>query len=95
MANPQPNEQARSHAPSYGEVIYAQYKDLQGRLERVEKELDRTNMRIDRLETKIDKLDQKFDDLRRDLNSSTRHGQIADISTIGIALAVIYFVATH
>ncbi|MBR1806609.1 MAG: hypothetical protein IJ774_09545 [Selenomonadaceae bacterium] len=110
----------RSQTSSYGEVTYAQYKDLQGRVDHVEKELDRVNIRLDRVErklenlddkidkldakiaeldkkvdAKIDKLGDKIDELRRDNKSSSNHGQIAEISTIGIALAVIYFVATH
>lgn len=95
MENPKPRKQPQAQPPSFSEVIYAQYKDLREQLVRVEKDIDRTNTRMDRLESKLDKLDQKLDDLHRDMKSSPRHGQAADISTIGIALAVIYFVVTH
>ena len=72
---------------------------LEKRQDKFEEQLGKTNERIERLNDKLDKLNEKLDgkieSLRRDTNSSSRHGQIADISTIGIALAVIYFVATH
>ena len=45
---------------------------------------------MDKLETKIDKLADKIDDMHKELKSSSNHGQIATISTIGIAIAVIY-----
>ena len=81
--------------------IYAQYKDLQNRIDHVEKEFDRVNIRLDRIENRMDKLDDKIDDVRKELSnkidalhieikSSTNHGQIATISTLGIAIAVIY-----
>ena len=102
------NSRAQHERPNYGEVTYAQYKDLQGRIDRVEKELDRVNIRLDRIENRMDKLDTKIDDVRKELDakidkladkidalhneikSSTNHGQIATISTLGIAVAVIY-----
>ena len=113
------NSRVQHERPNYGEVTYAQYKDLQGRIDRVEKELDRVNIRLDRIENRMDKLDTKIDDTRKELDtkiddvrkgldakidkladkidalhneikSSTNHGQIATISTLGIAVAVIY-----
>ena len=58
------------------DLIYTQIKDL-GKL-------------MDRLENRMDKLADKIDGLCCDMNTSTNHGQIANISTIGIAMAVIY-----
>ena len=63
--------------------IYALCKDLQGRI-------DRVNIRLDRIENRMDKLDTKIDDVHNEIKSSTNHGQIATIFTLGIAVAVIY-----
>ena len=74
---------------------------LETRMDRIENRLDTTRQefnarldkvdaRIDKLDERIDKLSEKIDGLRRDMNTSTNHGQIANISTIGIAIAVIY-----
>ena len=60
------------------------------RLDQMDKRLDRVESRMDKLETKIDKLADKIDDMHKELKSSSNHGQIATISTIGIAIAVIY-----
>lgn len=87
---------SREHA-SYNETTYAQYKDIQRRVDNVEKELDCGNIRLDRVERKLEKLDEKIDkvadkidELRKEIKSSSNHGQISNITTIGIALAVIY-----
>ena len=83
------------------DLIYAQVKDLGNRMDRLENRMDKLedrldttrqelNARIDKVDARIDKLTEKIDALRRDMNTSTNHGQIANISTIGIAGAVIY-----
>ena len=98
MSMPQTRDKTQTRErPNYGEVTYSQYKDLQNRIDRVEKELDRVNVRMDRfenridkLDTKLDKLSDKIDALHNEIKSSANHGQIATISTIGIAIAVIY-----
>ena len=98
MLNTQPNQRTQSsERASFGEIMHAQYKDIQGRIDRVEKELDRVNVRMDRLESRMDKIDtrleklaDKIDDLHKEIKSSTNHGQIATISTFGIVVAVIY-----
>lgn len=83
------------------DLIYAQVKDLGNRMDRLETRMDKLedrldttrrelNARIDKVDERIDKLAEKIDGLRRDMNTSTNHGQIANISTIGIAIAVIY-----
>ena len=79
------------------DLIYTQVKDLGKRMDRLENRMDKIDARIDKLDARIDKLDEridkladKIDGLRRDMNTSTNHGQIANISTIGIAIAVIY-----
>ena len=67
---------------------------LESKLESTRQELnarmDRQDARMDRIEEKIDRLADKIDDLHKEIKSSANHGQIANISTIGIALAVIY-----
>ena len=71
------------------------------RLDQMDKRLDRVENRMDKLEEKlettrqelkgrIDKLTDKIDDMHKEIKSSSNHGQIATISTIGIAIAVIY-----
>ena len=91
MPNPTPRERSRStERLTFNDLILAQVKDVQERIDRVEKNLDRVNTRLDRLDEKVTRLDEKIDDLRKEMKSSANHGQIANISTIGIALAVIY-----
>ena len=98
MPHPAPREKSRSTEHlTFNELLYGQVKDVQERIDRVEKNLDRVNVRLDRqdarmnkLEEKIDRLADKIDDLHKEIKSSANHGQIANISTIGIALAVIY-----
>lgn len=78
------------------DLILIQIKDLKetarevkGEIREVRAELkdtrDELNKRMDRLENRLDKLESKLD-------SSSNHGQISTITTIGIALAVIYSV---
>lgn len=57
-------------------------KDLRTEIKDIRKEL---NDRMDRIEQRIDRLESKIE-------SSSNHGQISTITTIGIALAVIYSV---
>ena len=101
----QTQEQQQTVSMTINDLIYAQVKDLGKRMDRLEKNLDVTrqdiNARMDRierrqdkLEEKIDALDKKVDDkidrLASKIDSSSNHGQISTITTIGIALAVIY-----
>ena len=72
------------------DLIYTQVKDLGTRMDRLENRMDKIEARMDKIDERIDKLADKIDGLRRDMNTSTNHGQIANISTIGIAVAVIY-----
>ena len=67
---------------------------LEGRMDKLDEKLDVTRReisgRMDKIDEKIEKLADKIDNMRRDVNSSGNHGQIATVSTIGIALAVLY-----
>ena len=62
--------------------VKSEIKDIRSEIKDVRKELQETrqelNSRMNRLESKIE--------------SSSNHGQISNITTIGIALAVIYAV---
>ena len=71
------------------DLILIQLRDLKESLRDVKSELKETrkdlNDRMDRIEQRIDRLESKIE-------SSSNHGQISNITTIGIALAVIYAV---
>ena len=97
----QVQEQQQHVSISINDLIYAQVKDLGKRIDRLEKNLDVTrtefNARMDRIERRMDKQDEKIekladriDALSNKIDSSSNHGQISNITTIGIALAVIY-----
>ena len=67
---------------------------VENRMDKLEEKLETTrqelNSRMDKQDAKIDKLADKIDDMHKEIKSSANHGQIATISTIGIAIAVIY-----
>ena len=98
MPEPQFNRRTQTREQvNYGEVTHAQFKDLQKRMDGLEKELDRVNIRLDRVENRMDKLENKLDrltdninDLRKDIQTSSNHGNIMTATVIGIALAVVY-----
>ena len=106
MPAPQLNDKIRTRErPTYTDMIWEQLQDtktevretrkeLNQRMDRIEEELKATrqelNARIDKQEEKIERLADKIDDLHKEIKSSTGHISIANISTVGIALAVIY-----
>ena len=82
------------------DLIYAQVKDLGNRMDRLERRQDRLeekleitrqefNNRMDKQDAKIDKLSDKIDDLHKEIKSSSNHGQIATISSVGIGLSAV------
>ena len=79
---------------SINEMIFMQLRDLKESQREMNNRMDRLERRMDKLEEKIDGLDKKFDakidKLASKIDSSSNHGQIANITTVGIALAVIY-----
>ncbi|MBQ3442026.1 MAG: hypothetical protein IJG33_02145 [Selenomonadaceae bacterium] len=77
---------------SINDLIYAQQKDLGKRMDRLEQRMDRLEQRMDKQDEKIDRLADKIDALHNEIKASTGHISIANISTVGIALAVIYSV---
>ncbi|MBR0260409.1 MAG: hypothetical protein IJQ85_01310 [Selenomonadaceae bacterium] len=99
----QVQEQQQQVNISVNDLIFAQIKDLGKRMDRLEhrqdkleEKLDLTrrelNNRMDKQDEKIEKLADKIDKLADKIDSSSNHGQISNITTIGIALAVIYAV---
>ena len=88
---------------SINDLIYAQQKDLGKRMDRLEQRMEitrqelnermnRLEQRMDKQDEKIDRLADKIDALHNEIKASTGHISIANISTVGIALAVIYSV---
>lgn len=86
---------------SINDLIYAQIKELGKRMDRLENRMDKLeekiertqqeiNTRMDKQDAKIERLADKIDALHNEIKSSTSHISIANISTVGIALAVIY-----
>lgn len=76
-------------------------KELNDRMDRIERRMDKLeeklettrqeiNARLDKQDAKIDKLADKIDALHNEIKSSTGHISIANISTVGIALGVLY-----
>lgn len=67
---------------------------LEEKLETTRQELNermnRIEARMDKQDAKIDKLADKIDALHNEIKSSTGHIPIANISTVGIALGVLY-----
>ena len=95
-------EEDMSVTLSKSDLIYSQVKDLGKRMDRLENRMDKLEQRIeklsermDRQDAKIEKLADKIDELRNDLRGASNHGQISMITTIGIALAVIYSLFTR
>ena len=71
-------------------------RELKTELQTTKREL---NARMDKLDARVDRLENNFNDrfdkIENEIRNSTRHGHIMTASVVGIALAVIYFVATH
>ena len=80
-------------------------KELSARMDKLDAKIDDTrqelNSRMDKLEQRMDNFDAKLDETRKELSnkidalhneikSSTGHISIANISTVGIALGVLY-----
>ena len=74
--------------------------ELNSRMDRIERRQDKLDEKIDKLDEKIngtrkelngriDKLSDKIDDLHKEIKSSSNHGQIATISSVGIGLSAV------
>lgn len=106
MPTPQLNGKSQTRErPTYTEMLWEQLQDTKAEVKETRKELnqrmDRLEMRMDRLEARMNNLDTKIDETRKELSnkidalhneikSSTGHISIANISTVGIALGVLY-----
>ena len=64
-------------------------RDIKGEIKDVRKELNETRRELN---TRMDRIEQRIDHLENKIESASNHGQISTITTIGIALAVIYSV---
>ena len=97
------NEQEARVQMSTNDLILERLKDLKDDLREIKTELQTTkrelNARMDKLDARVDRLENNFNDrfnkIENEIRNSTRHGHIMTASVVGIALAVIYFVATH
>ena len=105
MAEPSLRGRTRSaENSSYNESVFDQLKEMKNEARENRNELnarmDRIERRMDRLEQNIDKLNEKIDETRRELStkidkladkidSSSNHGQIATISSIGVGLSAV------
>ena len=99
MPEPQLNGRSRTRErPTYTDMVWEQLRDTKTEVKETRKEL---NARMDSLEHRMDRLEEELkstrqelnaniNDLRKVIQSSTNHGQIATISTVGIALGVLY-----
>ncbi|MBE8949942.1 MAG: hypothetical protein SR3Q1_05005 [Quinella sp. 3Q1] len=78
---------------SINELILAQLRDLKEGQRDLNRRMDRIDMRMDRLEEKfnarMDKQDEKIDRLVDKVDSFSRHGQIATISSLGIGMSAV------
>ena len=106
MPAPQINNRVSTRErPTYSEMIWQQLQDTKTEIKDTRKELnarmDRIERRMDQFEhnleatrkefnLRMDKLADKIDAMHNEIKSSTNHGQIATISTVGIALGVLY-----
>lgn len=79
---------------SVNEMIMIQLRDLKESQRELKADIKETrkefNSRIDKVEARMDKLENKIDALHNEIKSSTGHISIANISTVGIALGVLY-----
>ncbi len=78
---------------SINELILTQLRDLKEGQRDLNKRMDRIDMRMDRLEEKfnarMDKQDAKIDRLVDKVDSFSRHGQIATISSLGVGMSAV------
>ena len=91
---PQAQEQQQQVNISVNDLILAQLRDLKEsqrdlkvELKDVRQELKENRKELDELRRE---LNGRIDNLANKIDSSSNHGQISNITTIGIALAVIY-----
>lgn len=106
MAEPQTKENAQKVVPlTFNDLMWTQQNDLRSEVRETRKELnarmDRLETRMDKIEGRLDKLDDKIETIRREINTninelrkdiqtSSNHGNIMTATVIGIALAVVY-----
>ena len=101
MAEPIKRERTRSsRRVTFNESNFSQEQELGKRMDRLEHRMDKLEEKVDKLDEKIDKtrnefngridkLSDKIDDLHKEIKSSSNHGQIATISSVGIGLSAV------
>ena len=101
MAEPIKRERIRSsRRVTFTESNFSQEQELGKRMDRLEHRMDKLEEKVDKLDEKIDKtrnefngridkLSDKIDDLHKEIKSSSNHGQIATISSVGIGLSAV------
>ena len=101
MAEPIKRERIRSsRRVTFNESNFSQEQELGKRMDRLEHRMDKLEEKVDKLDEKIDKtrnelngridkLSDKIDDLHKEIKSSSNHGQIATISSVGIGLSAV------
>ena len=102
MAEPQTKENAQKVVPlTFNDLMWTQQNDLRSevretrkelnaRMDRLETRMDKIENRMDRLEDKLDRVADSVNELRKDIQTSSNHGNIMTATVIGIALAVVY-----
>ena len=74
-------------------------KEINQRMDRIERRMDNLEEKLDSTrrelnanineDDKIDRLADKIDELHKEIKSSTNHGQIAAISTVGVGVSAV------
>ena len=77
------------------------FDQIDKRMDQLDKRMDKIENRMDKIENKIEKLDEKIENVRQEINSninelrkdiqtSSNHGNIMTASVVSIALGVLY-----
>ena len=106
MPPPQLNGKSQTRErPTYEEMVWENLqetktevretrRELNARMDRIERRMDKLEeeLKATRLEVnaRIEKLADKIDGMHNEMKSSTGHISIANITTVGLALGVLY-----
>lgn len=80
--NPKPATQLTPY-----ELILTELRDLKNDMHNLRQEVKETRTELN---GRMDKLDEKLEDVRKETRSAMRHSQIMVMSSVGIALGVLY-----
>ena len=106
MPAPQLNSKTQNRErPTYEEMLWENLqetkievretrREINARMDRIERRMDKLEeeVKATRLElnSRIEKLSDKIDAMHNEMKSSTGHISIANITTVGLALGVLY-----